>query len=194
MGMDARDRLEEALETMLRDRFPEGLVRLLQNDFPGVAYADREDAVAIGFEKLVAADRVMDSPRGYVTAVAVNAMKRILRKRALEALSVDGDEDETGDPWADPTFDEASTANAYAFMRDLVGAWESKNLKTATMLVIDAGRLGEPINGVELAQRLEEILGEQVLPVTARKWRERGLRRLRAELVEVGLMEDKEEG
>lgn len=48
----------------------EGLVRLLEREYPSANHADYEEAIATGFEKLVAAGRAMESPRGFVTTVA----------------------------------------------------------------------------------------------------------------------------
>ncbi|MDP9384729.1 MAG: hypothetical protein M3P50_05790 [Actinomycetota bacterium] len=201
---DAEAPLDKVVDGMVKDKFPEGLVRVLETKFPNAAHADVEDAVATGFEKLVRADRAMDNPRGYVTTVAVNALKRILRLAALEQLAVhdeDGDEgdgdgevfDRGTDPWTNPTLDEAVANDAYAFMRSLVEMWESRNVRTTTLLVLDAARLQEPLSSAEMAERLEELLGQDVLADTARQWRKRGIDRLRGQLVAAGLLEPTEE-
>lgn len=185
---------------MVREKFPEGLVRALERQFPKAAHADLEDAVSTGFEKLVRAGRDMESPRGYVTTVAVNAVKRILGLAAVERLAVGSDEDDDAeesdrgaDPWADPTLDEALTNDAYAYMRRFVEAWESRNVRATTLLVLEAARLQEPLSSAEMAERLEEVLGQDVLPETARQWRKRGIDRLRDHLLATGLLEPTEE-
>jgi hypothetical protein len=88
MSTDAETPLHKAVDDMVREKFPEGLVRVLERQFPKAAHADLEDAVSTGFEKLVRAGRDIDNPRGYVTTVAVNAVKRILRLAAFEQLAV----------------------------------------------------------------------------------------------------------
>lgn len=196
---DADTTLESVVEGMVKERFPEGLVRVLGGRFPRAAHADVEDAIATGFEKLLKADRPMENPRGYVTTVAVNALKRILRLAAVEQLALeepDGDDDELdrgADRWADPTLDEALTNDAYVFMKRLVEAWESRNVRTTTLLVLEAARLQEPLSSAEMAERLDELLGQDVLPETARQWRKRGIDRLRDQLVAAGLLEQTEE-
>jgi hypothetical protein len=189
--------LDRAVGEMVRDRFPEGLVRVLERKFPKAAHADLEDAVSTGFEKLVRAKRELENPRGFVTTVSVNALKRTLRVAALARLAVgdEGDDDEvdrTARAWDDSTLDEALTNDAYRFMRGLVEAWESRNVRTTTLLVLDAARLQEPLSSAELAGRLEELLAQDVLPETARQWRKRGLDRLRDQLVAAGLLEEAE--
>lgn len=202
---DAGAGLDKVVDGMVKDKFPEGLARVLEAKFPNAAHADVEDAVAAGFEKLVRAEREMDNPRGYVTTVAVNALKRILRLAALEQLAVydedgsdggDGDRevfDRGTDPWTNPTLDEALTNDAYVFMRSLVEVWESRNVRTTTLLVLDAARVQEPLSSAEMAERLEELLGQDVLAETARQWRKRGIDRLRGQLVAAGLLEPTEE-
>src|SRR4051794_28387425 len=199
MSTDAETPLDKAVDDMVREKFPEGLVRALERQFPKAAHADLEDAVSTGFEKLVRAGRDMDNPRGYVTTVAVNAVKRILRLAAFEQLAVEDDEDDEeaidrgADPWGDPTLDEALTNDAYAYMRRLVDAWESRNVRATTLLVLEAARLQEPLGSAEMAERLEDVLGQDVLPETARQWRKRGIDRLRGQLLAAGLLESTEE-
>jgi hypothetical protein len=142
----------------------------------------------------------MDRPRGYVTTVAVNAVKRILRLAAVEQLAAGNDEeddaeeyDRGADPWTDPTLDEALTNDAYAYMRRFVEAWESRNVRATTLLVLEAARLQEPLSSAEMAERLEDVLGQDVLPETARQWRKRGIDRLRDHLGAAGLLEPTEE-
>jgi hypothetical protein len=200
MSTDAKTPVDKAVDDMVREKFPEGLVRALERQFPKAAHADLEDAVSTGFEKLVRVGRDMDSPRGYVTTVAVNAVKRVLRLAAFERLAVGNDEeddaeefDRGADPWVDPTLDEALSNDAYAYMRRLVEAWESRNVRATTLLVLEAARLQEPLSSAEMAERLEDVLGQDVLPETARQWRKRGIDRLRDHLLAAGLLEPTEE-
>lgn len=138
---EANDRLEEELDEMVRDRFPEGLVPTLGGEVLHRDHADCEDAVSIGFQKLIEADRAMAHPRGYVTTVAVNSMLRILRRAALQQLADADDEgghdellDADVDEWTDPVVDETVASDAYDFMQGLAGAGKSRNVKTAIRL------------------------------------------------------------
>jgi hypothetical protein len=200
MSITARAQLEDEVQSMVDDRFPEGLVRMLAGDYPAGTHGDYEDAVATGFEKLVASERKMENPRGFVTTVAINAMRRTLRRAALQQLAgVDSDDGERDDlldrqigEWTDPTAEQAAADDAYEFMQTLVGAWESRNIKTTTRLVLTAASIGEALSSEELAQRLEDQLGQDVSASTARQWRKRGLDRLRRELIEADLLEETE--
>jgi DNA-directed RNA polymerase specialized sigma24 family protein len=170
-------------EELMRERFPDGLVRGLEAKFEGGRAHDFEDAIAVGFEKLVRRQEALDNPRGYVTAVATNAMRRTLAKAARERLP-DGDLPEEGAPdvWSDPTADEAIASAMLAFVRGIVEGWESRNYRTAMLVILEAAAVDEPLSAEELAEELEDRLGQEVPPGTARQWRKRGLDRLRAEL------------
>jgi hypothetical protein len=167
----------------MREHFVDGLVRGLEAKFEGGRPDDFEDAVAIGFEKLVRRDEALENPRGYVTAVAANAMRRILAKAARERLpDSEMPEDDEPDIWSDPTGAAAITAAMLDFLRGIVQGWESRNYRTATLVILEAAEVDEPLSAEELAEELEECLGQAVLASTARQWRKRGLDRLRAEL------------
>jgi DNA-directed RNA polymerase specialized sigma24 family protein len=174
---------------------------MLEGQYPNGNHSDYEDAIATGFEKLVAAGRALENPRAFVTTVAINAMKRILRRAALQQLA-GPDADDADEPndildrqtseWSDPTAEQAAADDAYEFMRELIDGWESRNVKTATSLVLAAAKIGEALSSEELAQRLEELLDQEVPPATARQWRKRGLDRLRRQLVDADLLEETE--
>ncbi|MEJ7784314.1 MAG: sigma factor [Solirubrobacteraceae bacterium] len=193
MSNDQEEPLEAQCEELVRDRFPEGLVRTLQRKFPTGRYHDFEDAVAEAFLKLVRKGRALENPRGYVTTVAVNEMLGTLARAARELLpDADEDDAEEIDRWADPTADEAINDATFDFMRAIVNGWESRNWRAATLIVLEAARLGEAISASELAGELEAQLGQEVLPQTARQWRKRGLDRLREQLHDADLWTDKE--
>jgi DNA-directed RNA polymerase specialized sigma24 family protein len=170
-------------EELMRERFPDGLVRSLETKFEGGRVHDFEDAIAVGFEKLVKRQEAHENPHGYVTAVATNAMLRILARAARERLP-DSDLPEEGAPdvWSDPTGDEAIAAAMLAFVRGVVESWESRNYRTAMLVILEAAEVEEPLSADELAEELEDRLGQDVSSGTARQWRKRGLDRLRAEL------------
>ncbi|HEV2943999.1 MAG TPA: sigma-70 family RNA polymerase sigma factor [Solirubrobacteraceae bacterium] len=169
-------------EELLREHFPDGLVRTLGRTFPGSRQDDCEDATSEAFAKMIRKGRALENPRGYVTTVAMNEMRRVLVKAAREQLPESQDEEGKADAWADPTAEEAIGEAVFRFVRGIVEKWESRNLRLATLVVLEAGKLGEPLSSAELAEELEHQLGDDVSPDTARQWRKRGLDRLREQL------------
>jgi hypothetical protein len=173
-------------EDLIEERFPEGLIRTLQRKFPTARFQDLEDGIAEGFVKFLAKDEVLETPAGYVTVVAIHYMDRLFVRAAKEVLPEGDPDDGSGDePWADPTAEKVVGEATFGFVRNIVETWQSLNVRSATMVVFEAVELEEPISSVELAEELESLLGEDVLPDTARQWRKRGLDRLRKELHEL---------
>lgn len=160
-------------------------MRALGWKFRGGRPQDLEDAIAEGFLKFLSKGEVLDNPAGYITAVAINYMKRLVARTMRRELPTGEFEEDGGDPWADPTAEHVIGEAAFRAAQGMVERWESKNVKAATLLVLEAGALGEPIGGMEIAEELEARFGEDVLPDTARQWKKRGLDRLRAELGEI---------
>ncbi|MGH2905899.1 MAG: RNA polymerase sigma factor [Solirubrobacterales bacterium] len=181
------------LEEMVNDQFLDGLIRVLERKFPDAAGAISEDAVSEAVQRTleIGQKRIVKNPRGYVTAIAKNEVKSALSRAALETIPASEDEDED---WIDGVAaDDGRSPEAnfigemvYEFVRGLVDQWSSKNLKTATKLVLEGAFLGEPLSGEELAERLEDILDKDVSASTARQWRKRGLDRLKTQLAEEG--------
>lgn len=204
MSTDAKAHLEEEVDRMVNERFPEGLVRTLEGKFPSGQPADYEDAVSSGFLQLVRKpEKCEENARGYVTTVAVNAMKRALRRAAIQQLAAaygDHEDDDANEPldaytsaWDDPVIEQVRLDDAYDLMQRLVDAWPTENYKTTMRLLLAAAKVGEPLSSEELAERLGELLPKDVEPATARQWRRRALKRLRRELIEADLIEDTEE-
>lgn len=190
-----RPRLADIAEDMVRSGFLDGLTRLLDDRFRGVREVFYEDAVAEAVKKLLEAGerREIANPHGYITTIAMNEMRRTLKRAALEQLPETSDEDGddqwmVGDRAAEdrPTEDTVVGEAVYAYVKDLVEHWESRNLRTTTLLVLEGAYLSEVLSGEELAERLREILDEDVLEPTARQWRKRGLDRLRQQLATEG--------
>jgi DNA-directed RNA polymerase specialized sigma24 family protein len=170
---------------LVEERVPEGFVRVLEAKFQGARYVDCEEAVAEGFLKLLLKDEALHNPAGYVFAVAYNDMRRRLTRKTLDVLPAGELEDEEKhDTWEDPTAEEVVDVDVFRFARGIVSDWESRNLRTATLLVLEAAQLGEPMSGEELAEALEFALTEEIAPSTARQWKKRGLDRLRKQLAE----------
>jgi hypothetical protein len=74
----------------------------------------------------------------------------------------------------------------YQHVKATIERWDSRNLRVTTLLVLESAYLGEALSGEELAERLSEILDEDVLEATARQWKKRGLDRLRQQLAAEG--------
>ncbi len=193
VASSAKD-LSSELEAMLHDGFLDGLVRLLDRRFPAGAGTMSEDSVAEAIRKTIGAgrSRTIENPRGYVTTIATNEMRASISRAAIETLpQANEDEQET---WEDrlpaPAEDDPEVQVrgrlVYEFVRTLVDAWESRNLKTTTLLVLEGSFLGEALSGEELAERASDLLDKDVSASTARQWRKRGLDRLRAQLVAEG--------
>ena len=185
MDATAKTTAETQARELAEERVPEGFVRILEAKFSGARFVDCEDAVAEGFLKFLRKGKVFESPGGYIFAVASNFMRHRLTGKALVVLAAGELEDEEDrDDWEDPTAEEVVGEDVFRFAREIVGGWESKNLRTATHLVLESARLGEPLSGEELAESLEGVLGEEVPASTARQWKKRGLDRLRSHLLE----------
>ena len=176
------DLLEELAE-LAHARFPEGLVRRLEHRFHGRGL-DAENAVAEGVAKMAerAGSGEIDDPRAYLAAIAFNAMRQAAKRAAFEEL-----DDAAGAGVL--VEDEVLIRETFRYVKTLVEAWENKNLRTVTLLVVDSTYLGEPLTTAELAEHLEVIVGEEVSLVTVRKWKERGLARLQDQLRSLGFLE-----
>jgi DNA-directed RNA polymerase specialized sigma24 family protein len=179
---------------LIEERFPEGLIRMLAAKFSTARYEDLEDAVADAFVKYLAKGEALESPAGYITVVAKNRVRRLLTKAAREILVEADSGDETDDgQWADPVAEKVIGKETFELVRGIVEGWQSTNVRSATLLVIEAVELEEPISSAELAAELESLLGEEVDPDTVRQWRKRGLDRLRRELYELDEIEVEKE-
>jgi DNA-directed RNA polymerase specialized sigma24 family protein len=203
VGVDAkattRSRLAHAVEEMLKDRFLDGLTRLLERKFETaaqVAYSEvYEDAVVEAVTRLFEAGerRQIKDPRAYLTTIAVNYMKRVLRHAAREVLadaSDEGDEeDELQDPrraFERPTEDAAVKEIIYKIVQAQAEKLQIRNHRMAVVLALESAHEDEPLTDAELADELADLLGEEVSEERAKKWRQRGFERLLAALVEEG--------
>jgi DNA-directed RNA polymerase specialized sigma24 family protein len=185
-----------AVEAMMRERFLDGVTRLLERRYPGSDGATYEDVVSESVARLleIGERRDIGNPRAYITTIAINEMRRVLKRAARDVVLDFGaedrdDEDEwtpDRDPDERPTDTDAVGRLVFEYTKSLVNAWESRKLRATTLLVLEGAYIGEPLSSEEMAERLGDLLGEDVLPATARKWRQRGLDRLKAQLVSEG--------
>lgn len=187
--------LVDAVDEMVRDRFLDGVTRLLESKFRALDPVLYEDAVSEAVKKLLEAGerREIRDPRAYLTTIAINEMKRALRRAAIEVLPEapdEGDEewfDEHGvNPDDRPTEDAAVGRLVYEYVTGIVRAWETEKLRVTTLLVLEGAYIGEPLSGRELTERLSDIVGQDVEEDTARQLRKRGLDRLRQHLSSEG--------
>ncbi len=183
--------LVDLIEAMVRDRFLDGVTRLLEVRFRASDLVLYEDAVAEAVKKLLEAGerREIRDPRAYLTTIAINEMHGALRRAAIEILPDapdEGDEERFDAHRVDaddrPTEDAAVGRLVYEYVTGLVRAWETEKLRTTTLLVLEGAFVGEPLSGRELTERLSDILGEDIEEDTARQLRKRGLDRLRKQL------------
>ena len=179
-----RPKLLEELEKLTRERFPEGLARRLEHRFRDTGL-DVDAAVGDAIEIMVKKANTLqvDNARAYLTAVATNLLRRAATQQA--ALSFD-DRDDVAEESAE---DEALRTEIFRYVKGLVGRWENVRMRATTLLVLDATFLGEPLTTAELAEQLEDIVGEEVSLVAVRKWKQRGLERLADELRDEGFLD-----
>jgi len=184
---------------MLKDRFLDGLTRVLERKFETaaqVAYSEvYEDAVLEGVVRLLEAGerRPIKEPRAYLTTIAVNYMKRVIKHAAREVLAEaddgEGQDEEPQDPrraYERPTEDAAVRDVLYKIVRAQAEKLQIRNHRLAVVLALESAHEEEPLTDAELADELTTILGEEVSEERAKKWRQRGFERLLAALAEEG--------
>jgi DNA-directed RNA polymerase specialized sigma24 family protein len=179
-----RPKLIDEVEALTRQRFPEGLARRLQHRFR-VNGLDADAAVGDAIEIMVKkADTLqVEDPRTYLTAIAFNLLRRAAKQETLLGL------DEREDVGDFELEDEALRTEVFKYIKGLVGRWENKNLGATALLVIESAFLGEPLTTEELAEQLEDILGEEISLPTVRKWKQRSRNRLADELRDQGFVD-----
>lgn len=187
--------LADAVDEMVRDRFLDGVTRLLESKFRALDPVLYEDAVAEAVKKLLEAGerREIREPRAYLTTIAINEMNRALRRAAIEVVPEapdDSDEEWFDELQADsdekPTEDAAVGRLVYEYVTGIVRTWEPEKLRVTTLLVLEGAYVGAPLSGHELTERLSDIVGDDIEEDTARQLRKRGLDRLRDHLTAEG--------
>jgi hypothetical protein len=119
--------LIEALEQLVRERYPEGLVRTLEDRY-GRHGTAADDAVGDALETMVRkADRLqVRDPRTYLTTVASHAMAKA-RARAARRGEV-----ELTDGEGDVLFrSEEDGKRLFAIAKGIINGWENKNMRVA---------------------------------------------------------------
>lgn len=159
---------------LVRDRYPEGLVRSLERRYPDVkAWAD--DAVAHGVEQLVKTARTtrgVQYPKAFVAAAATNFLLDAvgLPEAPVEDAGLDGR--------SRSAEDEALLDELYKTFKQRVDTWETANLRVVTLLFLEAAYEALPLTLEEAAHAARSILGESISVATVWRLRERGFARL----------------
>lgn len=179
---NTRPKLLDDLERLTMERYPEGLARRLQHQFRANGL-DADAAVGDAIEIMVmkAASLDVHDARGYLHAIAFNLLRKA--SAAESEFSLDERDEEAGENDVER---QAFVTDTVKFIKSRVERWELKNLRVTTLVIIESTFLGEPLSTEELAERVEDILGETVELATVRQWKKRGLDRLADELRSLG--------
>jgi len=172
--------LTEEIEELVREGYFDGVVGRLSARFPNLPWHDVEDAVetaVVTVLKATSEGKVIDEPRGYLYAVALNE----LRKRAKSGGAAEYDAEIHGRAESSAE-DEILGRELFRVIKRLVDKWESGRMRTITLLFLESASEGERLSLVEAARLASEILGEQVPMSSVGKTKERGLRRLAEQL------------
>jgi hypothetical protein len=151
-------------------------VRQLQGQFHNVGSAQVEDAVADAVEKLVRrlGQGPVRSVRDYLAKVAFNNLNKFVTHRVMEVELADGQRDDA--PSAES---EALRNAAIGIIKAEVRTWENAHIREVMLVYIDVMAYGEPLDTEEVAALVTATLNEVISPLSIRKWKARGLRKLR---------------
>jgi DNA-directed RNA polymerase specialized sigma24 family protein len=171
----------------VRDLMADGTLRTiigwLIKEFPD-AKADAEDAVVDAVVRFLAKrskGELINEPGGWIRVAAANRIRNLLRRRINR---------ERSDEYLDDgpaTFGEPTPADkeTFTFLKTLIDRWPSKRMKVITLLYLEAGYEQEPLSQQEAAELASQILGEDVPWTAVGKTHQRGMERLRAEILAI---------
>jgi hypothetical protein len=192
------EHLNEAMaqeaEVMLEEGFIEGLAQQLRRRFPSFEH-EADASVGHGVHKLITRCRSPRKPPDYIAACAYNYMKRFARRASLhDSLDVIRGDSSDGVPVEVPdtgwTVEERALIDeVYLELCHYVETWEAGNVRSVTLLFLEATQHGDPLTSEEAADQLGEILGEEIDADFVRVWKSRGFKRLR-KWVSNGLTEE----
>ena len=189
-----RQRVEDEIKGMLRDRRLDGIVRTLQAHFHGQPQL-AEDAVLEAISRLLRQIERNDVSHvlTYIQKVATNFMKKELHRLKPIGGGVDSLDAKLDDPdtdWdleADLTskdtpgrLDDQIGRDLLAGLKAVTATW-NENIRVITNLVLDHVFADDYdwMTADDLAQEASAILGIEVSAATASMWKSRGLKRLR---------------
>ncbi|MGY1635422.1 RNA polymerase sigma factor [Geodermatophilus sp. SYSU D00742] len=176
----------EALQWVLHERFLLGLVEQLRRQFDNVGSAEVEDAVATAVEKLLErfeAHGPVRDVRSFLARVAWNELLKLTTRRR------DFPVERHADAVAPGPEDTVLRDMAVELIKAEIRTWENANIKQVMLVYLDMVVAGDVLETDEIAEIVSENLGEQINPLSVRKWKSRGLRRLREFVEETGLMD-----
>jgi hypothetical protein len=83
----------------------------------------------------------------------------------------------------DPT-PEYLAVNSEALLRvkAVIERWDNINIRTVLLLYLEAAWEGEPVTYADIAQQAATILDQELSESSIRKWKQRGIKKLYAEL------------
>lgn len=157
----------------------DALVRQLRSSYTSLGNAEIEDVVAGSIERVVA--RIQKGPlhgdlAAYVYKATLNGANKAARQKARRA------EVSLAPDLAQPTADVADDVLRRQVVQLLlaeVRSWENANIRVVTLVYLEAAVAGEPLDSVEVAELASPVLGEELNPASVRKWKARGMQKLR---------------
>ncbi|PVA35870.1 sigma-70 family RNA polymerase sigma factor [Mycobacteroides abscessus] len=180
MGVENSDGsgLDELERLVLGGSFLLGLVEQLGVAYPTAGRGLAEDCVQEAVRSLVI--RMNRPPpvrdvRAYLARVAFNTLKRVAPRILQHEVPLEARPDAAHRS----AEDEALRDAAVRAVKQEIRTWPNANIREVMLVYIDAIALGEPIEAEEVAELVSPILGEDISPVTVRKWKQRGMNRLR---------------
>jgi hypothetical protein len=165
------------------DRWFESLNGFLTRKYPDAA-AVVPDAIAGGVESYLRRDSKLppiEKPRVYLTKAAQNRVLSSLRRaRRFEPLdAADDEEDDVVSrrrrqrilEASDRVEDQVAEDDFFKFLAAHVSKWENANIRTVTMIVLDAALAREPVSIEQIAELARGILGHEVSQTSISRWK-----------------------
>ena len=179
---------EDALLPLIREHFLIGLVRQMQQTYPGAGIGELEDAVAEAVRKLV--ERLRKEPpvtdvRGYLAKVSYNEFKKAAQRTSDHETPLEDRPEQAGDSAEDGALRHA----AVDAIKSEIRTWENANVREVMLVYVDSIAYGEPLEAAEVAEIASTNLGEEVSAGSVRVWKARGLARLREFVEDAGLID-----
>lgn len=170
------------LVEMLVGRELERIARSLERTL-GAVPDDADDAVFDAVVRTLVA-KSPPHPSKVGAFVLRTAQNRIVdghrARRSFDGVAPDLYEDHDGGRLADHVVAE----DVFRRVRGAVEAWDNANVRAVTLAFLDAVYDGEELDYNELAERASAARGEELSPDSVRVWKSRGVKRLKAELID----------
>lgn len=187
--------LEEHFEVLQHERWFEGAVRKLEQQFQNrPEWA--EDAVATAFERAVQREMVfpsVDELKKWMYVVAFNDMRRRAKREAGRPLPPW--ELERGDTRSaeDEALEEIYADDLYEELRERIKRWPSERRRVVALFVVETERLGEPSSGQDIIEHVADVLGIDISLSAAWRLKRQVLARLMDEVTGAETPEDEED-